>query len=178
MSDFISIQQRISDLANSAGSSIKNGVNSAKQKLVDATGYTKLNEIAQLASDAADKEFPNQKWDNTQRNAARHAIWMALTADQLGGGSIARGVTKGLGYAHEGMGILTGDNLTNAGAVDMRHDLNNNAVGLNTLADLNSKGQPTRQQIIDALLEKARQSKIVRAPSVLAPDIGVLSRGE
>lgn len=99
-------------------------------------------------------------------------------AKQLGGGPLARGAAKGAGYANELIGVLNGDNLTAFGARDMRHDLNNNAVGLNTLQDLLAKGPATDQQVINALLTKAQQSKRVSAPSVLAPDVGYLTRGQ
>jgi len=154
---------KMSDLVNQAKSSLSNN---------------RFMDLADQAEKASRTAFPGQGWDEGQRNAARHSIWMSLLANEMGGGAIARGAAKGIGYANEGIGLVNGNNLTISGAKDMRHDLNNNAVGLNTLADLNTQGQPTQQQIIDALLEKARQSKIVRAPSVLSPDIGVLSRGE
>lgn len=141
-------------------------------------GYNRFMKIADTASGAADKAFPGQDWDNTQRNAARHSIWTALMANELGGGPIARGVAKGVGYANEGIGLLNGSNLTANGARDMRHDLNNNAVGLNTLADLNKSGPVTEDDIIRALILKAQQSKRVPAPSVLAPDVGALTRGQ
>jgi hypothetical protein len=142
------------------------------------SGYDKFMNLADMASQSSREAFPGQEWDNTQRNAARHSIWTALMANQMGGGPIARGVARGVGYANEGIGLLNGDNLTRTGAIDMRHDLNNNAVGLNTLADLNKQGPATEQQIIAALLEKARRSMLVSAPSVFERDVGELTRGQ
>jgi hypothetical protein len=142
------------------------------------SGWNKFMELNDKASKASGDAFPGQDWDNTQRNAARHSIWMGLIANQLGGGPIARTAAKGLGYANEAIGLVNGQNTTREGAIDMRHDLNNNAVGLNTLADLNAQGPVSEQQIIDALIQKAKQSQRVSAPSVLAPDVGVLTRGQ
>lgn len=154
------------------------GVDKAKEFVADKTGYNRFMATAQRAGDAASEAFSGQSWDNSQRNAARHSMWMAMQANDMGGGPIARGAAKGIGYLHEGLGLVSGDNLTAAGARDMRHDLNNNAVGLNTLADINAQGPVSEQQIIDTLIEKARQSKRVSAPSVLGQNVGVLTRGQ
>jgi hypothetical protein len=134
------------------------------------SGTDRFFEIADKASNSSREAFPGQDWDNSQRNAARHSIWTALMANQLGGGPIARGVAKGVGYLNEGIGLVNASNLTKAGSEDMRHDLNNNAVGLNTLATMRDTNPAvTDDQIIETLLRKAREAKFGPAPPALAP---------
>jgi len=142
-------------------------------------GTSGMLEDADTATGAAQGAFPGQDWDNSQYNAARHALWTALMAKRMGGGGIGQGVAKGVGYANELAGLLTGGNLTQPGAQDMRHDLNNNEVGLQTLRELQGQGKGEDQSaLIQAILQKAAQAKTELPPNALAPAQPYLTRGQ
>lgn len=139
--------------------------------LMDSLGANK-------ASSAAIGKYPKQGWDEAEQNAARHAIWMALMANKLGGGDVARAAATGVGYANELIGLLKGENLTPAGAIDMRHDLNNNAVGLRTLESLRRVhgNKVTDDQIIGAILRKSESTIPVQSPSVFSQPLPYLTK--
>ncbi len=96
---------------------------------------------AYRAGDLSREAFPEQEWDNTQRNALRHSLWVGSLAKAMGASPdnpvrtpIAQGFAKLAGYGHEalsgfnalrqGQDIFSADRLRDTG-----HDLNNNAVG-------------------------------------------------
>lgn len=102
-----------------------------------------LVKATDTASQVSRREFPDQNWDNSQRNALRHSMWIGGMAKAMGAGpdspylSIpAQALAKGIGYANEGATYLM--NLSGYGGApasdvtyrrDTLHDLNNNAVG-------------------------------------------------
>ena len=95
---------------------------------------------AHRASKASQAMYPGQDWDNSQRNALRHSMWIGGMAQAMGAGPdnpirtpLAQVAAKGLGVAHEGISNAydwwEGKAPTPAQSRDTRHDLNNNAIG-------------------------------------------------
>ena len=95
---------------------------------------------AYRASKLSQDVFPNQEWDNSQRNALRHSAWIGGLAQAMGASPdnpirtpIAQTIAKGLGYGHELVSALddyrTGKVAGPAQKRDTLHDLNNNAIG-------------------------------------------------
>lgn len=104
-------------------------------QLADKAKEKLIYDAADRASEASGLQFKGQGWDNTQRNALRHSMWVGGVARALGASPdnpirtpLAQGIARGLGYANE---LPTLFKLGNSAQVrDTLHDLNNNAVGL------------------------------------------------
>lgn len=97
-----------------------------------AAWWNALRSAPELADAEAERRFPNQARDSSQKNAYRHALGAGRLAQLLGSNSgipvvegAARGAAKLAGYAWEGLG-----GMENWGSQDMRHDLNANAQGI------------------------------------------------
>ena len=127
-----------------------------------------LQSFAGQADAEAEKRFPNQARDESQKNAFRHALGAGRLAQLVGSNSgipvvegAARGFAKLAGYGWEGLG-----GTENWQSQDMRHDLNANALGIAqsskakdfaTLADnLASFAQGARKELPPDALNKAR----------------------
>lgn len=127
-----------------------------------------LNSFTHEADNEAEKRFPGQARDSSQKNAFRHALGSGRLAQLLGANSgipvvepLARGAAKLAGYGWEALG-----GLSNFRSQDMRHDLNANALGIEhssktadfrSLADaLQSFAQSARKEAPPGALEPAR----------------------
>ena len=130
--------------------------------------WNDLRSFANQADDEAERRFPNQERDASQKNAFRHALGAGRLAQLLGSNSdipivsgAARGAAKMAGYLWEDM-----SGPANWGTVDSRHDLNANAIGIaqssqakdmTSLADsLASFAQGARKELPPNAYEKAR----------------------
>ncbi len=124
--------------------SVKNGASNLVDTLKGYGGIAAdaFMAPANRASQFSQATFPGQDWDNSQRNALRHSLWIGGVAQAMGAGPdnpvltpVAQVAAKGLGYIHEGLSN-SWDAFKNAhqgdGGLhdqDTRHDLNANAVG-------------------------------------------------
>ena len=130
--------------------------------------WDELRSFANNASDEAERRFPDQERDSSQKNAFRHALGAGRLAQLLGSNSgipivsgAARGAAKMAGYLWEDM-----SGPENWGSEDSRHDLNANAIGIaqssqakdmQSLADsLASFAQGARKELPPSPYEKAR----------------------
>lgn len=95
-----------------------------------------LQNVTKRADDEAEKRFPDQERDSSQKNAYRHALGTGRLAQLLGadndvpivGGMIstaAQGAAQGAGYLWEALSLR--QNMKDP--EDMRHDLNANYHG-------------------------------------------------
>ena len=132
----------------------------AKQKLNDITGtYSR-------AASEAERRFPNQDPNNTQKNAFRHALGSGYLAQQLGAGGnpimnlLAQGLAQGAGHAWEAMSLP--QNM--ADPVDMRHDLNNNYIGIKEAAS-----QKDFDALSNQLYRMAIEAKKEQPPGAFSP---------
>lgn len=97
-----------------------------------ANWWNEIQSFTQQADAEAERRFPNQARDSSQKNAFRHALGAGRLAQLLGSNSgipivegAARGAAKLAGYGWEGLG-----GRENWRSQDMRHDLNANAQGI------------------------------------------------
>lgn len=142
-SNSIDVLRSLSNFGGAVGQSVKQGsfgpvIGSIGDGIGPAIDH--LMQPANRASAASKDVFPKQDWDNTQRNALRHSLWVGGMAKAMGAGPdspvltpLAQTAAKGFGYLHEGISnthdMFTGQTRPIAHARDTRHDLNNNAVG-------------------------------------------------
>lgn len=143
-----------------------------------------LRSIPAQASNQAEQIIPGQAWNETQFNALRHSLGAAEVAQALGAtqggirGTLAGLATKGLGYGWEsldGFGLMDGE------ARDTKHDLNNNAVGIQMAQQIgNQGGSPADQQaaVIQALTKAALASRLQDPPGFFQPSVGYLTRSK
>lgn len=130
--------------------------------------WNDLNSFTQQADAEAERRFPDQARDSSQKNAFRHALGAGRLAQLLGANSgipgvegLARGAAKIAGYGWEGLG-----GPANWRSEDFRHDLNANAngiaqssqnTGFRSLADsLASFAQEARREAPPGTFEPAR----------------------
>lgn len=137
-----------------------------------ATKIAELKGIAAEARDASGQAFPEQGWNETQRNAYRHALGMGRAAQALGAdqggirGKMGGLAAKGLGYGWEAM---DGFGAMNGQGVDTRHDLNNNAVGIAQAQALGESGlgpAAQREILAQQLKLMAEQSRVEQPPGI------------
>lgn len=134
-----------------------------------------VNPYADPAAKISQAQFPGQDWDNTQRNALRHALWIGGTARALGASPdnpvrtpIAQGLARILGYTNE---LPTLGQLDNPAQIrDTLHDLNNNAVGLSVAGSAK-----TDEEFRRILIAKAMSARAGKPLEAIAPANGRLS---
>lgn len=136
-----------------------------------SSAVEQLMQPAYRAGELSQQAFPNQAWDNTQRNALRHSSWMGGVAKALGASPdnpvrtpIAQGLAKLAGYGHEAVSALDdlkeGKQPFSANAWrDTQHDWNNNAVGIDVAG--RTKSTEEMNQVLTQLALNARQGKPV-----------------
>jgi len=93
--------------------------------------WNDLRTFTSKADDEAERRFPNQARDSSQKNAFRHALGAGRLAQLLGANSgipvlepAARGLATLAGYGWEGV------TPKNWGSTDMKHDINANSIGI------------------------------------------------
>lgn len=125
-----------------------------------------LQSFTGQADAEAEKRFPNQARDSSQKNAFRHALGAGRLAQLVGANSgipivegAARGFAKLAGYGWEGLG-----GAQNWESQDMRHDLNANALGINQSSKTKDFGS-----LADRLASFAQGARKELPPDTAAP---------
>lgn len=128
--------------------------------------FNDLRSFTEAADAEAERRFPNQARDSSQKNAFRHALGAGRLAQLLGSNSgipvvepIAQGIAKMAGYGWEGLG-----GMKNWRSTDMRHDLNANAIGIATSANAQDF-----KSLADSLASYAQSARKEAPPSILDP---------
>lgn len=149
--------------------SVRDQVNAAPRNLQDA--LASYAAIPEQADAIAEQTFPGSARDASVKNAFRHALGTGMLTQRLGGGPVAAGVAKAIGYGWEGMGLLDGSVKRPAWREDSLHDLNANAIGART-----AQGVQDLPGLVQALKAMALQSAPVAPPGVFEPSPGYLTR--
>lgn len=90
-----------------------------------------LRSVTRNAIDEADKRFPDQEDQMTQKNAFRHSLGAGRFAQLLGANSGIPGVVQGAQLASKLAGYTwEGVDSEHWNTPDSRHDLNNNSFGI------------------------------------------------
>lgn len=128
--------------------------------------WNDLNSFTQQADAEAERRFPDQARDSSQKNAYRHALGAGRLAQLLGANSgipgvegVARGVAKMAGYGWEGLG-----GPENWRSEDFRHDLNANANGI-----AQASQNPDFRSLADSLASFAQGARREAPPNALDP---------
>ena len=128
-----------------------------------------LQSFTGQADAEAERRFPGQARDESQKNAYRHALGAGRLAQLLGSnsgipivGGAARGAAKLAGYGWEGLG-----GMENWGSQDMKHDLNANAQGI-----AQSTNAPDFRTLAESLASFAQGARKELPPSILEPRKG------
>lgn len=131
--------------------------------------WNEMQTFTHKADDEAERRFPDQARDSSQKNAFRHALGAGRLAQLLGADSgipvvsdAARGAAKLAGYGWEFVG-----GPDNWKGQDMRHDLNANAIGISQ-----SSNAPGFGLLADQLELIARSSRKESPPGVLDKSVG------
>lgn len=134
-------------------------------KVSDAMGqsadwWNDLKTFTGKASDEADKRFPDQARDSSQKNAFRHALGAGRLAQLMGADSGIPGLSQGAQLAAKLAGYgweAPGEN--NWGSEDSRHDLNANSFGIGQ-----ASSNPGFDALANTLESFARKASNEQAP--------------
>ena len=127
--------------------------------------FNDLRSFTRKADNEAERRFPNQARDNSQKNAFRHALGAGRLAQLLGANSgipvvepVARGLATLAGYGWEGLTPQSID------FTDLKHDLNANSIGISQASktkDFNS--------LAESLAGFSKNARRESPPSIFQP---------